>query len=509
MAIDPRIALGVQPFQLPAPPKDERLNMLAQVMQLRDAESAHKLNSLKIQEAERGVSETNALNEAYRTALSPDGSVDRTRLYGDLATRGLGSRIPDIQKKFYDADKAKFDVQKAAFEGYKNFQLTLGSHATNPNLTKQEVLGSVAALVQSGSFDDQTAQKLVANLPDDPQQLRVALQQILKSQMTPEQMLTVFAPKPTQVDNGQQIGFLDTNPNSPTYGQATAGAPVQKVMTPGEVASDKRGWAQLNEQRRHHGVTEGNAAQTLKLQQDKERREAGQDAGSGGPVLGVPAPTVLPWSNQSNPKDANKVKAQEIARGAKEIEKDVDAARKEAGVAQAAARFMELNQKIPTGGLVDKMALTRWAQSMGTEYAELEAITARLVPGMREPGAGASSDLDVRMFERATVGVDKPKRANENIAKGLIARAQQAQDYADFRQTYLEQNGTLQGADRHWKEYVNANPIFDPGKPGAFELNTKRKGWTEHFKGQTSKAAPSAPSSGGSKPRVVDFGSLR
>lgn len=268
MAIDPRIALGVQPFQLPAPPKDNRLNMLAQVMQLRDAESAHKLNSLKIQEAERGVTETNSLNEAYRTALSPDGSVDRTRLYGDLATRGLGSRIPDIQKKFFDADKAKFDVQKAAFEGYKNFQLTLGSHATNPNLTKQEVLGSVAALVQSGSFDGPTAQKLVANLPDDPQQLRVALQQILKSQMTPEQMLTVFAPKPTQVDNGQQIGFRDTNPNSPTYGQTTAGAPVQKLMTPGEVASDKRGWAQLNEQKRHHGVTENQAGQAVTYQQD-------------------------------------------------------------------------------------------------------------------------------------------------------------------------------------------------------------------------------------------------
>ncbi len=186
------------------------------------------------------------------------------------------------------------------------------------------------------------------------------------------------------------------------------------------------------------------------------------------------------------------MRAAETARGSKEIEKDVDASRAAAATAADAKRFIELNKKISTGGATDKVGVGRWAQSFGAEYAELEAITAKLVPAMRAPGSGTTSDRDLAMFERATVGVDKPGKTNQNIANGIIARAEQAQEYADFRQTYLEQNGTLQGADRHWKEYVNKNPIFDPKQEGSFELNKSRKSWAEHFKGQGKAEKPAS-----------------
>jgi hypothetical protein len=219
-------------------------------------------------------------------------------------------------------------------------------------------------------------------------------------------------------------------------------------------------------------------------------RELQQSTESGLPVLGVPQPTVTPWANQSNPKDANKVKAAEMTRGAKEVEKDSDVATREAQTAQAAARFIELNKKVNTGGLSDKVGIGRWAQGMGSDYAEMESITARLAPTMREPGSGASSDYDAKQFERATVGVDKPRKTNENIARALVARSQVAQDYADFRRTYLEQNGTLQGADRYWKDYSNKNPIFDPKQPNAFALNPQRRPWRDHFAQGSSAAAP-------------------
>lgn len=237
MAINAQIPLGIQQLQLPQQDPNAGMNALARAMQIRGLQQEHEVNALKADEYRRTIAETNALNEAYKGALGADGVVDRNRLYSTLAERNLGARIPDIQKKFLDTDKAKFDTQKAAFEGYKNFQTTLGSHFNNPNVTKQDVIGSVAGLVQSGSFDGATAQKLVASLPDDPQQLRMALRQIITSQMTPEQMLTVFAPKPTEVDNGQQKFFRDTNPNSPTYGQVTGGAAVQKLETPDAVLS--------------------------------------------------------------------------------------------------------------------------------------------------------------------------------------------------------------------------------------------------------------------------------
>lgn len=507
MPIDPRIALGVNPFQVRMPDPNAKMNALAGVMQLQQADSANRLNALKIQEAERGVQEGNALAGVIRR---PDfdwsNPEHRKSAFGAAPAKALDlyKGHVEVQDKVGAGKKREFEMAR---DRYGIFQKALGAHVANPQATKQTVLTTLQGLVQSQIMDGNLASNLASTLPDDPQQLRAFLQNALSTQMEPAQILKAFAPTPTQVDNGQQIGFRDTNPNSPTYGQTTAGAPVQKVMTPGEVATDARGREQLQISRGQLGVSQsqlgvaqqnlGLSRDRLQLERDRERREAGADQGSGGPVLGVPTPTVLPWANQTTPKDANKVKAQEISRGSKEIEKDADAAVKLQSTARDAQRFLELNKKLPTGGLMDRMALTRWAQGMGQEYSEMESITARLAPAMREPGSGSTSDFDGKQFERATVGVDKPKKANENIAKAVVARAQQAQEYAEFRQTYLEQNGTLQGADRYWKEYANANPIFDPAKPGAFELNERRRAWGEHFKSKTATKPAAAPAAGG------------
>jgi hypothetical protein len=139
----------------------------------------------------------------------------------------------------------------------------------------------------------------------------------------------------------------------------------------------------------------------------------------------------------------------------------------------------------------------------------MEAITAKLAPAMRVPGSGHTSDYDIKQFERATVGVDKPTAANKNIAAAIIAQAQQTQDYADFRNSYLEQNGTLVGSDRYWKEYANKNPIFDPkGKAGSFMLNAGRKPWKDYFAANAGgaaaapTAAPRAPNPLGQSSRV-------
>lgn len=222
---------------------------------------------------------------------------------------------------------------------------------------------------------------------------------------------------------------------------------------------------------------------------DKDSGGGGQGTLAGtAPVLGVPTPRVLPWANQSNPKDADKVKAQEMARGAKDVETDNDAARNEAATAQQMKQFMELNNRVPTGELVDKVPGGQWVQSFGKDYATMQSISSELIPKMRAPGSGSSSDLDVKMFARATIGVDKPKQTNDNIAQAVIQRAQNARDYADFRSTYLEQNGTLQGANAHWSKYLADNPIFDPAAAADFKLNPARQKWTEYFSG--GKAAP-------------------
>lgn len=207
-------------------------------------------------------------------------------------------------------------------------------------------------------------------------------------------------------------------------------------------------------------------------------------------VLDVPVPTVLPWAHQSNQANADKVRAAELAHGAKEVEADADQAKKLTAYAQDAQRFMQLNQKVDTGGVADKFAPGRWVQSFGPEYAEMQAITAKVVPTLREPGSGSTSDFDMRMFERGTLGVDKPKPTNDIIAQGYINRAKNAQDYADFRATYLEQNGTLQGASKEWSQYLAANPIFDPRYPEVPRLNDKRVPWRDYFAAKSGKVLP-------------------
>lgn len=299
--------------------------------------------------------------------------------------------------------------------------------------------------------------------------------------------------------SGHEYGVVDN-----FTGQIDASSPVAQRF--GQYREATTGAQKAN------AVQSYAAADNSRASAEKTRNETKQMDSDGPfapprPVLGVPVPTVTPWSNQSNAKDANKVKSAEITRGAKEVEKDVDAARKEKVTADAARRFIELNEEVNTGGLTDKFAVTRLAQTMGPKYAEMESITARLAPAMREPGSGSTSDFDGKQFERATVGVDKPKAANKNIATAVIARAELAQEYADFRNTYLEQNGTLQGADRYWKQYVDQNPIFDRrDKSGSFALNPNRRSWREHFGGGAAPAATAAapaPAAGGQPVRVT------
>jgi hypothetical protein len=93
-------------------------------------------------------------------------------------------------------------------------------------------------LVDAGVLPAEMFAKVSQGLSDDPTALKADLQRGVVSQMTPEQMFTVFAPKPEKMDNGASIGFRDTNPNSPTYGQATAGAAIQKQQSPDSIASN-------------------------------------------------------------------------------------------------------------------------------------------------------------------------------------------------------------------------------------------------------------------------------
>lgn len=252
MPLDTRIALGVQPLKLENP-----MNQLAQFLQVQGAQRQNQLGEMQMRQAEKAERDAeaervnmNALNDLYRTALKPDGSIDRAALFQGVAQRGQGSRIPGMQADFAKADKelagvdkARAEVDKLRFEtaekGYNAFRNVMGSLRGVPGVTAETVNAQIMGLVKAGLLPPERGQEFVSQTPTDPAELAAAIDKASRQELTPEQRFTVFAPKPTQVDDGQTLAFRDTNPNSQTFGQTTAGGVTQKQVTPGDKLSSE------------------------------------------------------------------------------------------------------------------------------------------------------------------------------------------------------------------------------------------------------------------------------
>jgi hypothetical protein len=125
----------------------------------------------------------------------------------------------------------------------------------------------------------------------------------------------------------------------------------------------------------------------------------------------------------------------------------------------------------------------------------MKSIQDRLTPQQRAPGSGSTSNFDAEMFKNALFGPDKPKQANQNIITAITARQQSELDMQQFMSDYLDANGHLNGADRAWQQYLDANPIFDPksATPENMAINPDRKTYQEYFSGAQTQAMPQAP----------------
>lgn len=203
-------------------------------------------------------------------------------------------------------------------------------------------------------------------------------------------------------------------------------------------------------------------------------------------TLGVPLADVDPYSD---PKLSPKGKENLLLANQKAAEKRFadlqeaeDAARQQA---QQYKRFLDLNDRVETGGKYAIPGAQTIGSALDSDVSEMSSITAKIAPTLRTPGSGAVSDFDAKQFLRGTVGLDKPREANRAIATAGLAASQLTIDRGQFERAYFDANKTLSGADRAWQSYLNANPIFDPAaKEGELRLNSSRKGWRDFFKAQ-------------------------
>ena len=108
MAIDSSIALGVRPLQLENP-----LAMYSTVAGIQNAQNQNALAQYTLASARRGEETENALNKAYMEAYNPQtGQIDLATLRGKIATAGVGSKLPAIEKQLAEVEKEQLARQE-------------------------------------------------------------------------------------------------------------------------------------------------------------------------------------------------------------------------------------------------------------------------------------------------------------------------------------------------------------------------------------------------------------
>lgn len=179
------------------------------------------------------------------------------------------------------------------------------------------------------------------------------------------------------------------------------------------------------------------------------------------------------WMNELSMKSREELRMQ----GYKDARKRIDAldaeVTKGGNINRELEQFGELNKKTRTGDVWDSY-LPDVPALHGQDIDEMYAIQARLAPAMREVGAGSSTDKDVALFMAGLPGVDKDGPSNKRIREDFNKKYELAVKKKTMMEQYLGQNGSLDGFDNQWADYVKrssqpAAPKQNPA-PRAFNM---------------------------------------
>lgn len=178
MAVDPSIALGFRPPEMPS-----QVNMLGQILALKNAQQQNQLGALQMQEAQAAGEERNALRKYLAGNPNLDTPEGQSGLYGIAPTQAGGILKGRLDLKKTQGDIAKTDAetlvktveaQNKVADQFKNMwaQVKTPEQAAALNAAgyAHPILGP--ALQKFG-----TAEQANAAIPKDPQQFGVYLQQ--------------------------------------------------------------------------------------------------------------------------------------------------------------------------------------------------------------------------------------------------------------------------------------------------------------------------------------------
>lgn len=383
MPIDPSIALQFRGPQIESP-----VAQFGNVLAIQNAQNQNRLADLQYQTAQRGMERENALAEAYRGAIGPDGKIDRNALLTRLAGGSAASQIPSVQKGFLESDKtgleigniqSQIDERKAKMfrEKLGIFGSALAPLAQNPS--RQAVEGTLAALKAQGI--DAPPIPLPADdalLPQWVRQAAAMTEQGLKA-------LESFAPKVAMTDMGGMIQPTNTNPLAGPIGPLAGAGPMSKTATPDALLTDTRTREEGDKNRgvqiRGQNMTDARARETL-AKADKLTEDQGKATG---------------WLVQANNAYENMlaaVKADPSA--AKPGFNDVLAAIPSLGFTEGLANTMrgETRQKFIQSASSLSEALLRAATGAGVNKEEAEQKIRELTPRIGDSDAVRKQKMD-------------------------------------------------------------------------------------------------------------------
>ena len=228
--------------------QDVPLNDLGQVF---NNAAQFRQHQQAISVSEEGQRQKQIMNDAYKAATRPDGTIDNNMLQAQLAGGGGGAQIPGVQKAQSELLKSNAetqnkitDTQKVGQEMlHKSLQLIDGSLASlvaRSDVNDQMVFGEVGRLVNAGAFkvqaqhkgvsEDDYAKELLSTMPvGNPQALKPWLIQAGMRAADASERLRTMLPKFDEQDRG---GVINNGTINMLTGQRTDGTNVQKTATP-------------------------------------------------------------------------------------------------------------------------------------------------------------------------------------------------------------------------------------------------------------------------------------
>ena len=329
-------ALIAQGYQFQPPP--DPFVQYGRMQQLQQGEQANQLAKYQFEAAKRADLQANALNQAYGNAVNPDtGEIDYAQVRKSLATGGAGSQIPALEKSRLEQATAALTQQKLAGEvaaqpeALKKLKGEIAAQDPALALKKIEVLNSqfdqskrllnqidpnspdagnqLMAWHQSnhapgvlgdtlranGSTPEQTISNIQAAIAQGPKGIANFIQ---RSTLGQTEFAAKIAPIPKEVTDGQKKFFVDSNPQSPTFGMKVGGEGFAVQLTPGESSTATTAAKRLAFEQGKFAWEKANPGKTIKevSQADGSTQVFAIDnrTGTATPVMIAGAPSAAP-----------------------------------------------------------------------------------------------------------------------------------------------------------------------------------------------------------------------